>query len=134
MNQSRQVQIDAEAQKLLGKLIKHRVYELKPTLKREGVRYLDVEERLQSDVIGVVDVLQTLEKQGVLKSKVVDRVLTCPDCVLGPRIRELREDPELQELMQDPEVVTMAQSGDTLALMGHPGFRRLITRVASTPN
>ncbi len=53
---------------------------------------------------------------------------------VGPRIRDLRQDPELQELMQDPEVVAMAQNGDTLALMSHPGFRRLITRVASTPN
>jgi membrane protein required for colicin V production len=53
---------------------------------------------------------------------------------VGPRIRNLREDPELQELMRDPEVVAMAQSGDTLALMGHPGFRRLVTRVASSPN
>jgi membrane protein required for colicin V production len=53
---------------------------------------------------------------------------------VGPRIRNLREDPELQELMRDPEVVAMAQSGDTLALMSHPGFRRLITRVASPPD
>jgi membrane protein required for colicin V production len=53
---------------------------------------------------------------------------------IGPRIHDLREDPELQELMQDPEVVAMAQSGDTLALMSHPGFRRLVTRIASSPH
>lgn len=52
---------------------------------------------------------------------------------VGPRIRELRNDPELQELMNDPEVVAMAQAGDTLSLMTHPGFRRLATRVASSP-
>ena len=51
---------------------------------------------------------------------------------IGPRIRALRNDPELQELMNDPEVVAMAQSGDTLSLMTHPGFRRLATRIASS--
>lgn len=28
----------------------------------------------------VEDMLQNLEKQGILEPKVVDRVLTCPDC------------------------------------------------------
>jgi uncharacterized membrane protein required for colicin V production len=50
---------------------------------------------------------------------------------VGPRLRGLREDPELQALVQDPEVVAMLQSGDHLALLSHPGFRQLVSRVAS---
>lgn len=49
---------------------------------------------------------------------------------LGPRLRGLREDPELQRLVADPEVAGLLQQGDTLALMGHPGFRDLVSRVA----
>jgi uncharacterized membrane protein required for colicin V production len=50
---------------------------------------------------------------------------------VGPRLRGLREDPELQALVADPEVVAMLQSGDHLALLAHPGFRQLVSRVAS---
>jgi len=51
---------------------------------------------------------------------------------VGPRIRGLRNDPALQDLMRDPQVVAMIQSGDTLGLLGHPGFRDLVQRVTST--
>jgi membrane protein required for colicin V production len=52
---------------------------------------------------------------------------------VGPRVRSLREDPALQELMQDPEVVAAVQTGNTIALLGHPGFRALVERAASRP-
>ena len=52
---------------------------------------------------------------------------------VGPRIRGLREDPELQRLLDDPEVVAMLQSGDSIGLVGHRGFRELVTRVAAGP-
>ena len=82
MNQSSElVQMDADAQKLLGKLIKRGVLEFKPTLKRGGVHYVEIEKNLKdADSVYVGDMLQNLEKQGILESKVVDRVLTCPDC------------------------------------------------------
>lgn len=48
---------------------------------------------------------------------------------LGPRLRGLREDPALQELMHDPEVMAAVQSGNHLALIGHPGFRSVVARV-----
>jgi hypothetical protein len=48
---------------------------------------------------------------------------------VGPRIRGLREDPELQQLLQDPEVVAMVQSGNSLGLMAHSGFRSVVVRV-----
>ena len=50
---------------------------------------------------------------------------------VGPRIRQLKNDPELQALAQDPEVIGMMQSGDTLALLRLPGFRQLVDRVTS---
>lgn len=51
---------------------------------------------------------------------------------VGPRIRGLRNDPELRALVEDPQVVAMLQEGDTLRLLGHPGFRDLVGRVASS--
>ena len=48
---------------------------------------------------------------------------------VGPRLKGLKEDPELQALMRDPEVVAAVQSGNHLALMGHPGFRSVVARV-----
>jgi len=52
---------------------------------------------------------------------------------VGPRIRALRTDPELNGLLDDPEVVAMVENGDTLGLMNHSRFRRLVSRVASDP-
>jgi len=50
---------------------------------------------------------------------------------VGPRLRALREDPALQALVEDPEVAGMLNSGDYLGLLSHPGFRQLVSRVAS---
>jgi hypothetical protein len=46
-----------------------------------------------------------------------------------PRIQGLRDDPAVQELMQDPEVVTLVNSGDHLALMSHPRFQAVVSRI-----
>jgi len=51
---------------------------------------------------------------------------------VGPRIRNLRDDPELQSLADDPEVVELLESGDTLGLLRHPRFRRLVDRVLAS--
>ena len=82
MNQtSETVQTDPEVQKLLGKLIKRGVLELKPTLNRKGIHYVEIEKNLKdADSIYVEDMLQDLANQGVLEPKFIDRVLTCPDC------------------------------------------------------
>jgi hypothetical protein len=50
---------------------------------------------------------------------------------VGPRIRGLRDDPELKKLIADPEVAALLESGNTLALLGHAGFRDFVARVAS---
>jgi uncharacterized membrane protein required for colicin V production len=52
---------------------------------------------------------------------------------VAPRIRNLRNDPELTGLLDDPEVVAMVENGNTLGLMNHPRFRRLVSRVATGP-
>jgi hypothetical protein len=52
---------------------------------------------------------------------------------VGPRIRKLRNDPELKGLLDDPEVVAMVENGDTLGLMNHPRFRKLVSRMTSDP-
>jgi hypothetical protein len=52
---------------------------------------------------------------------------------VGPRVRKLRNDPELRGLLDDPELVAMVENGDTLGLMNHPRFRRLVSRVAADP-
>jgi hypothetical protein len=52
---------------------------------------------------------------------------------VGPRLRDLRSDPALQDLLADPAVVAMIQSGDTLGLVSHPGFRELVDRIMAAP-
>ena len=48
---------------------------------------------------------------------------------VGPRIRGLSSDPQVRQLLEDPEVVQLVQWGDTLALLRHPGFQRVVSRV-----
>ena len=52
---------------------------------------------------------------------------------VAPRLRGLRSDPAVQELLSDPKVVAMIQSGDTLGLLAHPGFRALVDRISAAP-
>ncbi|UCE87299.1 MAG: CvpA family protein [Deltaproteobacteria bacterium] len=52
---------------------------------------------------------------------------------LAPRLRALRQDPELQRLVADPDVQRMVESGNTLGLLAHPGFRRLVERILLEP-
>lgn len=51
---------------------------------------------------------------------------------IGPRIQRLKQDPSFRELAEDPAIAQALRSGDTMALLGHPGFRRLI-RLALDP-
>ena len=46
-------------------------------------------------------------------------------------IEKVRDDPEVQKLLSDTDVVSMIRSGNTVALLGHPGFRQIVNRVAS---
>jgi len=72
---------DAETKKLLGKVVRRGILEFKPTLNTVGVHYVDIEKNLKdADPAYVEDVLRGLEKQGVLESKFVDRVLMRPHC------------------------------------------------------
>ena len=50
---------------------------------------------------------------------------------VAPRLRGLRNDPELKQLMENPDIVAMVESGNTVGLLTHSEFRRLVTRVAS---
>ncbi len=52
---------------------------------------------------------------------------------VGPRLQAIQNDPELQALADDPEVQQALQAGDTVALLTHPGLRRLVDKVASSP-
>ena len=47
---------------------------------------------------------------------------------VGPRIQAIRSDPALAELAAKPEIRAALQSGNTLALLTHPDFRRLVDR------
>jgi membrane protein required for colicin V production len=51
---------------------------------------------------------------------------------VGPKIRDVRNDPALDDLMNDPQVVAMIQDGDTRGLLSHPGIRELVARVTSS--
>jgi len=70
-----------QEQQLLGRLIKQGVLELKPTLNKIGVHYVEAEETWKTaDSSQIKGALENLERKGSLVSKFVDRVLTCPDC------------------------------------------------------
>ena len=69
-----------EEQELLRALIKKGVLKLKPTLDRSGIHYAEAEETWNADSIKAGNILESLEKNGVLESEFLDRVLTCPGC------------------------------------------------------
>ena len=69
-----------EVDDLLRKLIKRGVLELRPSLDKLGVHYVEAEEAWGVDLVQVKSMLVDLEKKGILKSEFWDRVLTCPHC------------------------------------------------------
>jgi len=78
---SSEVQTSAEAKRILDSLISSGILELRPTLDKEGIRYTNVEKYIKdAQPIHITTILQNLEKQGLIVSKIVDRVITCPDC------------------------------------------------------
>jgi len=81
--------------------------------------------RDQLAALGLVDEASSSDPQAFLAT--AKEVLR----EVGPRIRGLRDDPELKKLIADPEVASLLESGDTLALLGHSGFRDFVARVAS---
>ncbi len=48
---------------------------------------------------------------------------------IGPRVRGLMQDPEVHRLLGDPAIQRALEAGDTVALLRHPGFQRLVARV-----
>ncbi len=48
---------------------------------------------------------------------------------VSPRLRAIQHDPEFQDLLQDPALTAAAQTGDTFALLAHPGLQRFADRV-----
>lgn len=52
---------------------------------------------------------------------------------VGPRLSAVRNDPEFQKLMNDPELRRRLQQGETVALLGHPGFRAMLARASEDP-
>ena len=75
------IQIGAEEKQILTSLIKKGIFELKPTIDKDGVHYIEVEETLNiADPIYILNMLKELYKQGLLEAKVVDWVLMCPHC------------------------------------------------------
>ncbi len=87
----------------------------------------DEELRRQMASIGLID-QESADEADLFRAAVGDVLRE-----VGPRIRRLRRDPELKGLLDDPEVVAMVENGDTLGLMNHPRFRRLVSRVTSDP-
>jgi predicted RNA-binding Zn-ribbon protein involved in translation (DUF1610 family) len=69
-----------ESEELLRKLIKKGVLQLKPTLDKAAVRYLEAEEAWNANPSQVKIMLDDLMKRNLLRSEPLDRVLTCPHC------------------------------------------------------
>jgi predicted RNA-binding Zn-ribbon protein involved in translation (DUF1610 family) len=104
------VRTEDQELELLRKLVKKGVLELKPSFDKNGIHYVDAEEILKSAGSGVVkSVLEDLTRKGVLKPKIVSRVLTCPRCD-SPEIHSKFTCPrcsfdgvELTELIEHPK-------------------------------
>ncbi|MBW2267545.1 MAG: CvpA family protein [Deltaproteobacteria bacterium] len=99
--------------------------EVDAALERRGAVALvyDADVRRQLGELGLIDEA-AVSDSAVFRAAAVDVLRQ-----VGPRLRGLREDPELQALMRDPEVVAAVQSGNHIALMGHPGFRAVVAKV-----
>lgn len=48
---------------------------------------------------------------------------------IAPRVQGLMQDPEVHELLRDPEIQRALEAGDTVTLLRHPGFQRLVAKV-----
>jgi uncharacterized membrane protein required for colicin V production len=98
-------------------------------LNRPSLVHLSEDEELRHQMasVGLID-RESAEAADLFRAAVGDVLRE-----VGPRIRNLRNDPELQGLLNDPQVVAMVEDGDTLGLMNHPRFRKLVSRVASDP-
>ncbi len=46
----------------------------------------------------------------------------------SPALRDLKSDPELHKLAQDPEIQRAIDDSDTISLLAHPGFQRVLAR------
>jgi len=70
-----------QERKALNELIKKGILELKPTPYDEEIHYEEAEKAWSNyDTTQVKKALLRLEKKGIVQSKYVDRILTCPDC------------------------------------------------------
>jgi uncharacterized membrane protein required for colicin V production len=50
---------------------------------------------------------------------------------IAPRVQGLMQDPEVHELLRDPEIQRALQDGDTVTLLRHPGFQRIVAKVTN---
>jgi len=72
---------DDETLIFLRQLVQNGILELHPSFAKSGINYSDASHFLpDQDLIAVKNFLTKLAEKGVLKSKVVDRVLVCPQC------------------------------------------------------
>lgn len=52
---------------------------------------------------------------------------------IGPRLRQLREDPDLARLANDPAVIDLVQRRDVVGLLANPDFQGVLTRALTPP-
>ncbi|MGF3521518.1 MAG: hypothetical protein ACQXXJ_00280 [Candidatus Bathyarchaeia archaeon] len=72
---------NAETQNFLRQLVRNGVLELQPSFEKDGVTYPAAAPFLpDKDVVATKNLLNELSEKGMLKTKVVDRVLLCPHC------------------------------------------------------
>ncbi|MFB0543319.1 MAG: hypothetical protein ACETVR_00925 [Candidatus Bathyarchaeia archaeon] len=73
--------LDIEERRLLEKLIEEGLLELRPTIDRDGIRTVEVERVLGKQGYEKVHILiESLAAKGVVESRVMDRLIVCPDC------------------------------------------------------
>ncbi len=75
-----EVNAQDEDEEFIRKLIKKGTLALKPSLVRQGIRYVEAEETWKVDLDKARIIIDMLTEKGFFTPEIVDRVLTCPKC------------------------------------------------------
>jgi len=74
------IEVNAQDEEFLRKLVRKGILALKPSLDRQGIRYVEAEGIWKVDMTEARTIISKLTEKGLLKPDIVDYALTCPQC------------------------------------------------------
>jgi hypothetical protein len=106
------------------------------TLVKNGSYHRAMNQKSFRDIVDSPELRRNLSELGVISEVAANdrdafrKELGAVLDEVGPRIKDLAEDPELQKLARDPEITSLLEQGDALGLMKHRGIQQLAARVS----